>query len=191
MREALVSRSAGSSHTSGFGRWQGWGMRLSEPVSSGRSIGALSRLAGAVFCGVACAAPAAASPREPLTAEKAVETQREGLRRVVAPRCGRGAGEEIVVCGRRDAERDRLPLRGERIAGARSGLLPGEAPTGAGALRATRESCSNVGAAPRCGFSVNFIRVGIVAFKVARHLIDPDSDPPPPPLASDPYRSGD
>ena len=48
-------------------------------------------------------------------------------------------------------------------------------------MKAGDDPCSNVGPQPRCGFSISFITAGIVAFKVGKHLIDPDSDPPPPP----------
>lgn len=137
------------------------------------------------FMAAAAAPVRAVPPDPPLTAEQAVAAQREGLRTVVADSC-RGDHEEIVVCGRSGRDPNRLPIRQERLAGDRVGLLPGEAPTGADALKATREGCRS-----RCGFSVDFIRVGIVLFKIGRHLADPDSDPPPPPLPSDPYSAED
>lgn len=134
----------------------------------------------------AIAAPAAAAPPDaPVTAERAIAVQRDGLRTVVARAC-RSDEAEIVVCGRSGRDPNRLPIRPERLPGDRVGLLPGEPPTGAAALGATREGCRS-----RCGFSVDFIRVGIVLFKIGRHLVDPDSDPPPPPLPSDPYSAED
>jgi hypothetical protein len=131
------------------------------------------------------AAPAASAPAG-RTAEEAVAVQREGVRKVVAPPCRHREADEIVVCGRTGPDPNRLPLRGERVEGERVHLLPGEAPTAAGALAATKGGCRE-----RCGFNIDFVRVGIFLFKVGKHLADPDSDPPPPPIPSDPYATGD
>jgi hypothetical protein len=120
------------------------------------------------------------------TAEEAVVVQREGLHDLVARPCRERDSDEIVVCGRSGPDPNRLPLRGERVEGERVHLLPGEAPTGAGALAATKGGCRQ-----RCGFNIDFIRVGYFLFKVGKHLADPDSDPSPPPIPSDPYSTGD
>jgi hypothetical protein len=117
-----------------------------------------------------------------VTAEQAIETQRDGLRNVIHPPCRTGE-EEIVVCGRR-SDRERLPLRNERTMGARTHLLPGESPSAVAAMESADPPCNSAGA-PRCGFSINFIAAGIVAFKIGKHLVDPDSDPPPTPIPTE------
>jgi hypothetical protein len=142
-------------------------------------------LAAAGLAGLSLAEPAFAGPPA-RSAEEALEVQRRGLHELVARPCRKSESDEIVVCGRGGPDPDRLPLRGERMAGERVRLLPGEAPSAAGALAAAKEGCRE-----RCGFSIDFIRVGIVLFKVGKHLADPDSDPPPPPIPSDPYATGE
>lgn len=124
----------------------------------------------------------------PLKAEEAVAAQQRQLHAVVARPCPKGETDEIVVCGSSEEDPNRIPraLRNERVAGERVRLLPGEPPSAAAALAATKGGCRE-----RCGFNVDFIRVGIVLFKIGRHLLDPDSDPPPPPLPSNPYSSGE
>jgi hypothetical protein len=74
------------------------------------------------------AAPTLAAP--PLTAERAIEAQQEGVRQAVgtAP-CPRGADAgDIVVCGRRGPDPNRLPPGSRRAAGEPEPLLPGELP---------------------------------------------------------------
>jgi hypothetical protein len=140
---------------------------------------------GASGLSLILASPALAGP--PIrTAEEAVAAQREGLHNIVARPCRERDSDEIVVCGRLGPDPNRLPLRGERVEGERVRLLPGEAPSAADALAATKGGCRE-----RCGFNIDFIRVGIFLFKVGKHLADPDSDPPPPPIPSDPYATGD
>ena len=77
---------------------------------------------------VAAAAPAAAAP--PLTAERAIEAQQDGVRQAVgsAP-CPRDSGaDDIVVCGRRGPDPNRVPFPDQRAPGERDILLPGELP---------------------------------------------------------------
>jgi hypothetical protein len=154
---------------------------MGRPTGAGREVA----FGAAALLSLTAAAPGAAAPVG-RTAEEAVAAQREGMRKVVAPPCRHREADEIVVCGRSGPDPDRLPLRGERVAGDRVHLLPGEAPTGAAALAASNEGCRE-----RCGFNIDFIRVGIFLFKVGKHLADPDSDPPPPPIPSDPYSTGE
>lgn len=75
---------------------------------------------------LAGAAPARAAP---LTAEQAAERQRDGIRQAVgtAP-CARGAVGDIVVCGRRGPDPNRIPFPDQRSEGEPENLLPGELP---------------------------------------------------------------
>ncbi|MFL6845740.1 MAG: hypothetical protein ACJ8ER_12760 [Allosphingosinicella sp.] len=117
---------------------------------------------------LAAAAPAAAQP--PLSAERAIEVQREGLRESVgtAP-CPRGAnGEDIVVCGRRGADPNRLPLPVEPLPGEREHLLPGELP------RAQASFSTCVIACEPHGIQVNPILVFKVGRKIVRHILGED-----------------
>jgi hypothetical protein len=136
---------------------------------------------GGLILLAASPSPASAAP-PPLTAEQAIAAQKDALRSVILPRC-RPDAEEIVVCGRR-ADRERVPFPDQHLPGDRTHLLPGEAPNGVTALARADPPCNSAGA-PRCGFSISFITVGIVLFKVGKHVIDPDSDPPPTPIGAE------
>jgi hypothetical protein len=85
------------------------------------------RIAGLLIgAALAGAAPATAAP---LTAEQAAERQRDGLRQAVgtAP-CARGGAGDIVVCGRRGPDPNRVPFPDQRAPGEPENLLPGELP---------------------------------------------------------------
>ena len=138
-------------------------------------------LAGGPILHLGAPASAAAAPA-PVTAEQAIETQKQVLHEVISPPCRRG-DEQIVVCGRR-ANRERVPFPDQHLPGARTRLLPGEPPSAVAAMNADRPPCNTAGA-PRCGFSISFITAGIVLFKAGKHLIDPDSDPPPTPIGAE------
>jgi hypothetical protein len=127
--------------------------------------------------------PADAAP-PPVSAEQAVAAQRDALLNVVHPPC-RPGGEEIIVCGRR-SDRERVPFPDQAVDGARTRLLPGEPPSAVTAMNRSDPPCNSTGA-PRCGFSISFITVGILLFKVGKHLADPDSDPPPTPIGAEPH----
>ncbi|HEX8241807.1 MAG TPA: hypothetical protein VF574_18885 [Allosphingosinicella sp.] len=90
------------------------------------------RLAGAAaFLLLAAPVPAfALAPEAALTAEQAVEIQKDGVREAVgtAPCRSDRDGGDIVVCGRRGPDPNRLPLPVERVPGEREHLLPGELP---------------------------------------------------------------
>jgi hypothetical protein len=64
------------------------------------------------------------------TAEQAIELQRDGVREAVgtAPCPRDAADDDIVVCGRRGADPNRLPLPVEPVPGEREHLLPGQLP---------------------------------------------------------------
>jgi hypothetical protein len=87
--------------------------------------------AAAALAAVFAAAPALAfAPEAPLTAEQAVDAQQTGIREAVgtAPCPRGGTAGDIVVCGRRGADPNRLPLPVERSPGEPEHLLPGELP---------------------------------------------------------------
>jgi hypothetical protein len=117
---------------------------------------------------LAAAAPATA--QAPLTAERAIEVQQGGLREAVgtAP-CPRDAnGEDIIVCGRRGADPNRLPLPVERLPGEREHLLPGELP------RAQANFSTCVIACQPQGIQVNPILVFKVGRKIVQHILGED-----------------
>jgi hypothetical protein len=78
----------------------------------------------------AALASGTAAAQAPLTAERAVEAQKDGLREAVgtAPCRRDGGAGDIVVCGRRGPDPNRLPLPVERAPGEPENLLPGELP---------------------------------------------------------------
>lgn len=142
---------------------------------------AISALLCAGIALFASPCPAAPVPA-PVSAAQAVEAQKESLRNVISPPCRRG-DEELVVCGRR-LDRERVPFPDQQVAGGRRHLQAGEAPSAVAAMNAPTPPCNSTGA-PRCGFAISFITVGIVLFKVGKHLADPDSDPPPTPIGAE------
>jgi len=85
--------------------------------------------AAALF--LAAAAPAFAfAPETALTAERAVEIQKDSVRETVGTLpCRRdGAGGDIIVCGRRGPDPNRIPFPDQRAPGEPENLLPGELP---------------------------------------------------------------
>jgi hypothetical protein len=77
------------------------------------------------------AAPAVAlAPETAVTAERAIDLQKDQLREAIgtAPCRRDGAGGDIVVCARRGPDPDRLPLPARRVPGEPEHLLPGELP---------------------------------------------------------------
>ena len=77
------------------------------------------------------AAPALAlAPEAPLTAERAIEVQQDSVREAVGTLpCRRDeAGGDIVVCGRRGPDPNRVPFPDQRLPGEPENLLPGELP---------------------------------------------------------------
>ena len=126
----------------------------------------IATLAGALLAG---GAPALAGPQAPLTAERAIEIQREGVREATgtAP-CRRDRADgDIVVCGRRGADRDRLPLPVEPLPGDREHLLPGELPR----AQASLDTC--VIACPR-GPGIDVFRAVKIGSKIVRHVLGKD-----------------
>jgi hypothetical protein len=123
--------------------------------------------ATAVLAAALAAAPALA---EPLTAEQAVEAEQAGIREAVgtAP-CPRDRDTgDIIVCGRRGADSNRLPLPVERLPGEREHLLPGELPR----AQASFNTCV-IGCRPS-GIMVNPFQVIMVGAKIVRHVLNKD-----------------
>jgi hypothetical protein len=132
-------------------------------------IRSLSRRS-AILLLAATATPAfALAPEAPITAERAIETQRDSVREVVGTLpCRRsGADGDIVVCGRRGADPNRVPLPDERVAGARENLLPGELP------RAQSEYDTCVIACPS-GAGVDVFKAIDTSIKIVRHILGKD-----------------
>jgi len=70
------------------------------------------------------------APETALTADRAIEMQKDQVREAVgtAPCRRDGDSGDIIVCARRGADPNRLPLPVERIPGEPENLLPGELP---------------------------------------------------------------
>src|SRR3954467_694860 len=116
----------------------------------------------------AWAAPAGAFG--PLTAEQAIETRRQGAREAVGPApCPRDRDSgDIIVCGRRGPDPNRLPLPDERLPGDREHLLPGELPR----AEASFDTCV-IGCKPS-GIWIDPFRVARVGSKIVRHVLHKD-----------------
>jgi hypothetical protein len=132
-------------------------------------LGWVMAAAAALFLGTAGPALALA-PETSLTAEQAIEVQRDGVRQAVGTLpCVRDPGTgDIVVCGRRGTDPDRLPLPVERLPGEREHLLPGELPR----AQPSYNTCV-IGCQPS-GFRVNPFQVIMVGSKIVRHVLGKD-----------------
>jgi hypothetical protein len=118
----------------------------------------------------AAGAPAfALAPEVPLTAERAIETQKDMVREVVGTLpCRRdGPGGDIVVCGRRGPDPNRIPLPDERVAGAPDNLLPGELPR----AQSSYDTCAI--ACPR-GAGIDVFKAIDTSIKIVRHILGKD-----------------
>ena len=89
------------------------------------------RFAIALLSASAAAPAFALAPETSLSAERAIEVQKDSVREAVGTLpCRRdGAGADIVVCGRRGPDRNRVPFPGQRLPGEPENLLPGELPS--------------------------------------------------------------
>jgi hypothetical protein len=89
-----------------------------------------SRAAIVLLAAFAPAAAPALAPEASLTAERAIEIQKDSVRDTVGTLpCRRdGASGDIVVCGRRGPDPDRAPFPDHRAPGEPENLLPGELP---------------------------------------------------------------
>lgn len=119
---------------------------------------------------LAFAAPSSAlAPEAPVTAEQAIEKQKDGVRGAVGTLpCRRdGAGGDIVVCGRRGPDPNRVPLPDQRTPGEPENLLPGELP------RAQSRYDTCVIACPR-GAGVDVFKAIDTSIKIVRHILGKD-----------------
>lgn len=131
-----------------------------------RALRALPPLAA--FC-LGAAGPAFAAPEESLTAERALEIQQDGVREAVgtAPcRRDRETGD-IVVCGRRGPDPDRLPFPVERLPGDREHLLFGELPR----AQPSYDTCV-IGC--RRGAGIDVFKAVDTSIKIVRHVLGKD-----------------
>lgn len=108
----------------------------------------------------------AANVTDTVTAEEAMAHYREAFRLVPAANCPVSRDpEDIVVCGRRDARSERLPLPVEPEPGERVRLLPGEMPSAVAAMNA---------GAPAQGGGINIIGTAITIVNGIDRLIHGD-----------------
>jgi hypothetical protein len=108
-------------------------------------------------------------PQPSLTAEQAIEVQRDTVREAVgtAP-CSRGRDRgDIVVCGRRGPDPNRPPLPFEPLDGDREHLLPGELPR----AKASYDTCAI--ACPR-GSGIDVFKAVDTSVKIVRHILGKD-----------------
>lgn len=143
----------------------------------------MSRIAVRAFCLLAALAcvPSIRAQTGALTAEDALTNFKE----MVAVPDARCAGAdpisgEILVCGKRDDQRARLPLRNERDAGDGERRATGDVP-GASAARMRTGSCGVVQTGESCTGGLPVVAAARAAIEGIKRLIDPDGaiDPPP------------
>jgi hypothetical protein len=121
---------------------------------------AKSRLA-ALLALLALAAPAAAA--EPLSAEQAMARYRLSFAPAGRGECPRGAGGDVVVCGRREGrDPNRLPLPVEPEPGQR---VMGES-LAAVEISGKREKCSTVGPNQNCGGGLPVLAIAVAIARV-------------------------
>jgi hypothetical protein len=107
---------------------------------------------------------------EPVTAETAIAIQRRQVVEGAGIDC-RASADDIVVCGRRDLDRDRATLAAQRLPGDRVALDPGEASSGLQAMSAGTRSCAE---SRQCGAFIDFVKAGTVLLKIGKQILDPD-----------------
>ena len=110
---------------------------------------------------VALALPASALAQavEPPDPAALIEAQRRELLGTIRPACpAAGSNDDIVVCGRRDEDRYRVPLA----------IVPSGAPAGAGAggeqraaLGIDSSRCATVGRDQQCTGGLNMVGIGM------------------------------
>jgi hypothetical protein len=82
----------------------------------------------ALLAALSASPGSALAPGTSLSAERAIETQKDSVREVVGTLpCRRGGdSRDIVVCGRRGPNPNRPPIPFEQVPGEPENLLPGE-----------------------------------------------------------------
>ncbi|MBC8070770.1 MAG: hypothetical protein IAG13_20755 [Deltaproteobacteria bacterium] len=130
---------------------------------------------------LAAALALAASPlaAQELTAEQAMENYRAMTAVDVAADCRRDAGpDEIVVCGRDDSARQRLPFPSE--SGPRDGPRRATGEIAAASAAPMRSDSCGMRSTDECIGGLSIFQVAGVLFNVARKLIDPEAEIEPP-----------
>ena len=128
-----------------------------------------------VLCAIMPGLPMAAGAQEAAASDVDQAMQRyDALTRSASARCsGSTTADEILVCGRGDRDRFRLPLPDERhVEGDRR--VRGEVPT-ASAARVRSGSCGML-STDTCGGGLPLIGAAALVAKAAARLIDPDAE---------------
>lgn len=125
----------------------------------------MSRMTVPAFLLAIASVPSAA---QVVSAEQAIETHRRSFQPVELLDCPPSVGEEIVVCAKRSARSERLPLPIEPVAGER---IAGEMPR---ATSAAEPSCSAVGRDNGCGGTIPILGAILLLAKVAQKVIEPE-----------------
>jgi hypothetical protein len=130
------------------------------------------RLLGPLLFCWSDAAPAQADP--PVTAEGVLAASDARIHEAMGPidgarRCprGRDGDDAIVVCGRGNDSRMRLPLGSQPEDGARHRLIAGESPSGGGALSVGRACCEH-------GGGINLLGLGSALARGLGNILHPD-----------------
>jgi hypothetical protein len=114
---------------------------------------------------VAASAGQAALAAEPVTAEGAMARYRQVFPTLDELDCPTDpTGKNIVVCGRRGADPNRLPLPVAPVPGARTN---GEMPSQLAAEELAEDKCNNVGMAGACGGVIPILPFAIWVIKTA------------------------
>ncbi len=144
----------------------------------------MSRIAVGAFClsAILAFAPPLMAQARPVTAESALDNYKDMLA-VADARCAGvdPISGEILVCGKRDDQRARLPLRGERDARDGERRATGDMP-GASAARMRTGSCGVVQTGESCTGGLSVFAAGRAAVQGIKRLIDPDGAIEPPPI---------
>jgi hypothetical protein len=126
---------------------------------------AMAKIGLAMAAAALVSAPSLAAP--PPSADDALARQQASLRSSLGLDCDRSAGE-IVVCGRRGADPNRLPLPVPPEPGARTSGEPAD-PSEALALSA--EKCTTVGPNQQCGGGLPILPIAIWLVQTAVKVI--------------------
>lgn len=144
----------------------------------------MSRIAVSALCllAISTCVPSLRAQAGPVTAEAALDAYKDMVA-VADARCA-GADPvsgEILVCGRRDDQRARLPLPGERDARDGARRATGDVPV-ASAARMRAGSCGVVQTGESCTGGLPVLTAARAVIQGIRRLIDPDAAIEPPPI---------
>lgn len=121
---------------------------------------------------LALAAIPAAAPARPAGPDEAIAAQRAMVRGAVVPACDRSEPDAIVVCGRDDSARHRLPLPVAAEPGARD-RAGGEQLF---AMDAGQDPCTTVGPNQRCSGGLPILPMVFKAIEGLRNLSERGDD---------------